>query len=230
TVGRVGPGQQVAIQNYDSGEIYTQQTYDSFKPDFESPEGEILMKGPNLMKGYWKQPEETAKVIDKDGWFHTGDIGMFYQGNLKITDRLKNIIVNAYGKNIYPTQVENVYLKSRKIEQVFIIGDKHEYLTAIIVPSKDELMETFQLKESFFADENVWIEDEKIVDWIKADVHKLSNELAKFERIKGFIVKRNPFSIENGEMTPKQSVKRKVVETKFKSQIDDMYERFGSDE
>ncbi len=230
TVGRVGPGQQVAIQNPDTLEIYTIQTYDNFKPSFESAEGEILMKGPNLMKGYWKQEHETAKVIDSEGWFHTGDIGKFYMGNLKITDRLKNIIVNSFGKNIYPTQVENVYLKSRKIEQIFIIGDKREYLTAIIVPSKDELKEYFNFSESYFTQDEIWINDSEVMDWLKADIQKLGLELAKFERIKGYIIKRNSFSIENGEMTPKQSVKRKVVESKFKKEIDDLYDRTGGGE
>lgn len=230
TVGRVGPGQQVAIQNPESGEIYTIQTYDNFHPDFESPEGEILMKGPNLMKGYWKQPEETAKVIDAEGWFHTGDIGKFYKGNLKITDRLKNIIVNSLGKNIYPTQVENNYLRSDKIEQIFIIGDKREYLTALVVPSKENLKEAFGLKEAFFSDENPWIEDENIINWIKVDLRKLSGDLAKFERVKDFMLKRLPFSIEAGEMTPKQSVKRKVVESKYKNAIDALYARGNADD
>lgn len=75
-------------------------------------------------------------MIDAEGWFHTGDIGKFYKGNLKITDRLKNMLVNAYGKNVYSAPVENTYLKSKRIEQIFLIGDKREYLTAFIVPSQ----------------------------------------------------------------------------------------------
>ncbi len=223
TVGRVGPGQEVAIQNPDTREVYTIQTYDSFRPEYECPEGEILMRGPNLMKGYWNQPEETAKVIDKDGWFHTGDIGKFYLGNLKITDRLKNIIVNSFGKNIFPTQVENAYLQSRLIEQIFIIGDKRDYLTAIIIPSKDELKEAFGKNEAYFASNEKWITEPEIVQWLKAEINKYSSGLAKFEQIKTFIVKRNPFSIDDGEMTPKMSVKRKVVEEKFAEEIDSMY-------
>ncbi len=223
TVGRVGPGQEVAIQNPDTGEMYTLQTYDSFRPEHESPEGERLMRGPNLMKGYWNQPEETAKVIDKDGWFHTGDIGKFQWGNLKITDRLKNIIVNSFGKNIFPTQVENAYLQSRRIEQIFIIGDKRDYLTAIIIPSKDELKEAFGKDEAYFTNDDKWITEPEILNWIKAETNKYAVGLAKFERIKNFIVKRNPFSIDDGEMTPKMSVKRKVVEKKFAEEIDAMY-------
>jgi long-chain acyl-CoA synthetase len=107
TVGRIIPGIEVAIQNVDNKHIYTVQTHESFKEDFESEEGEIIVRGHCVMKGYLNKPEETAVAIDSDGWFHTGDIGRYYKGNLQITDRLKNMLVNAYGKNIYPTPVEN---------------------------------------------------------------------------------------------------------------------------
>jgi len=223
TVGRIIPGIEVAIQNVDTKHIYTIQTYESFKPDFQSEEGEIIVRGHCVMKGYWNKPEETASVIDTDGWFHTGDIGRYYKGNLQITDRLKNMLVNAYGKNIYPTPVENTYLKSPKIEQVFLIGDKREYITAIVVPGRETLQEAFNLKNDFFEKPEVFIEDKEIVDWIGQDLKRLSNELAKFERIKNFKVKRNPFSIEDGEITPTMKAKRKVIEKKYAGPIDEMY-------
>jgi long-chain acyl-CoA synthetase len=175
------------------------------------------------MKGYWRKPEETAAVIDPEGWFHTGDIGRFYRGNLQITDRLKNMLVNAYGKNIYPTPVENTYLKSPKIEQVFLVGDKREYITAILVPSREILQETFNLSDAFFEQPDIFIEDKEINDWLNLDIKKLSNELAKFERIKNFRIKRTPFSIEAGEITPTIKAKRKVIEKKYADAIDEMY-------
>lgn len=223
TVGRIIPGIEVAIQNVDTKQIYTIQTHDTFKEDFESEEGEIIVRGHCVMKGYWNKPEETATVIDTDGWFHTGDIGRYFRGNLQITDRLKNMLVNAYGKNIYPTPVENTYLKSPKIEQLFLIGDKREYLTAIIVPAKEGLQEAFNLGHEFFEKPDVFIDDKEIADWIGQDVKKYSNELAKFERIKNFKVKRNPFSIEDGEITPTMKAKRKVIEKKYAKTIDEMY-------
>lgn len=223
TVGRIIPGIEVAIQNVDTKHIYTIQTHDTFKEDFESEEGEIIVRGHCVMKGYWNKPEETATVIDTDGWFHTGDIGRYFRGNLQITDRLKNMLVNAYGKNIYPTPVENTYLKSPKIEQLFLIGDKREYLTAIIVPAKEGLQEAFNLSHEFFEKPDVFIDDKEIADWIGQDVKKYSNELAKFERIKNFKVKRNPFSIEDGEITPTMKAKRKVIEKKYAKTIDEMY-------
>jgi long-chain acyl-CoA synthetase len=223
TVGRIIPGIEVGIQNYETRQIYTIQTYESFKPDYESPEGEIIVRGHCVMKGYWNKPEETAAAIDSDGWFHTGDIGRYYQGNLQITDRLKNMLVNAYGKNIYPTPVENTYLKSPRIEGVFLVGDKREYVTAIIIPAKETLQETFNLTEDFFNDKDPFINNKEITDWIGQDVRRLSNELAKFERIKNFKVKRNPFSMDEGEITPTLKAKRKVIEKKYAEHIDEMY-------
>ena len=223
TVGRIIPRIEVAIQNVDTKHIYTIQTHESFDPQFQSEEGEIIVRGHCVMKGYWNKPEETASVIDAEGWFHTGDIGRFFKGNLQITDRLKNMLVNAYGKNIYPTPVENTYLKSSKIEQVFLIGDKREYITAIIVPSRETLQETFNLSNEFFEKPDLFIEDKEIVDWIGHDIKRLSNELAKFERIKNFRVKRTPFSLDEGEITPTLKAKRKVIEKKYATAIDHMY-------
>ena len=223
TVGRIIPGIEVAIQDVENKNIISTQTNESFDENFECIEGEIIVRGHCVMKGYWNKPLETAEVIDKDGWFHTGDIGRYYKGNLQITDRIKNMLVNAYGKNIYPTPVENTYLKSPKIEQIFLIGDKREYVTAIVVPSKEVLQETFNLKEEFFQEQDSFIRDQNILEWLNADIRKYSNELAKFERLKSFLVKRNPFSIEEGEITPTLKAKRKVIENKYSEDINDMY-------
>lgn len=223
TVGRIIPRIEVGIQNVDTKHIYTIQTHNNFNPNFQSEEGEIIVRGHCVMKGYWNKPEETANVIDDEGWFHTGDIGRFFKGNLQITDRLKNMLVNAYGKNIYPTPVENTYLKSSRIEQVFLIGDKREYITAIIVPAKEIMQEAFNLTEEFFNRPELFIEDKEIIDWIAQDIKRLSHELAKFERIKNFKVKRNPFSMDEGEITPTMKAKRKVIEKKYATAIDEMY-------
>ena len=223
TVGRVAPRQQVAIQSIETKEILALQTYDSFKPDYKSEEGEILVKGPNVMQGYWNRPEATAEVFDAEGWFHTGDIGKFDRGYLKITDRLKNMLKTSLGKNIYPTQIENVLLRSAKLEQVFIIGDKREHLTAIIHPSMDELKTAFGGRKDYFEVSDPFIQDEEIKKWMQEDVKKLSENLAKFERIKDFIVKREPFSVEAGDMTITLKIKRKVVMEKYADEIDAMY-------
>jgi len=223
TVGRVIPGIEVGIQNVETKEMITIQTHDNFKEDFDCEEGEIVVRGHCVMQGYFNKPAETAEVIDKDNWFHTGDVGRFHKGNLQITDRIKNMIVNAYGKNVYPTPVENIYLKSLRIDQVFLIGDKREYLTAIIIPNVESLKEKFQLTEAFFLKPEVFIEEKEIINWIGEDIKKLSAELSKFERIRNFKVKRTPFSMDEGEITPTMKVKRKVVENKYAESINAMY-------
>jgi len=223
TVGRVLPGIEIGIQNVETQEIYTIQTHESFHPTFESEEGEIIIRGHCIMKGYWNKPEETNHVIDGQGWFHTGDIGRFYKGNLMITDRLKNMLVNAFGKNIYPTPVENTYLKSKRIEQIFLVGDRREYIAAIIVPNQELLKETFQLKNSFFEKDDPFIQDIAIIDWIEHDIKQLSSELAKFERIKTFKVKRTPFSVDTGELTPTLKAKRRVIEKVYATAIEELY-------
>ncbi|NQW43161.1 MAG: long-chain fatty acid--CoA ligase [Bacteroidetes bacterium] len=223
TSGRVAPRQQVAIQNVETKEIITIQSYTSFQPDFESKEGEILCKGPNIMLGYYNNPKETGIVIDAEGWFHSGDIGKFEKGYLKITDRLKNMLKTSLGKNIYPTPIENTYLQSEKIDQIFIIGDKREYLSAIIVPKEDQLKKIFGLNDSFFITEEHMIEDEKIKSWIEQDIKKLSLQMANYCRIKDFVVKRKPFSIEEGEITVTLKQKRKVIETKYHQWIEGLY-------
>ncbi len=223
TVGRIIPGIEVGIQDIETKQIINVQTNDTFAESFECAEGEVIVRGHCVMKGYFNKPAETAEVIDKDKWFHTGDIGRFYKGNLQITDRLKNMIVNAYGKNVYPTPVENIYLKSPKIDQLFLIGDKREYITAIIIPNQETLQETFKLTDSFFKEAGDFIENQEIKEWFEKDIKKISNELAKFERIKNFKIKRNPFSIDEGEITPTMKVKRRIVEQKYAEAINAMY-------
>jgi long-chain acyl-CoA synthetase len=223
TVGRVIPGIEVGIQDVETKQILNIQTHETFSEDFKCPEGEVIVRGHCVMQGYFNKPAETAEAIDKDCWFHTGDIGRFYKGNLQITDRLKNMIVNAYGKNVYPTPVENIYLKSLKIEQIFLIGDKREYLTAIVIPNRESLQEQFKLPESYFLQPETFIEDDEILEWVGQDIKKFSNELAKFERIKNFKLKRNPFSMEEGEITPTMKAKRKVIEKKYAEPINEMY-------
>ncbi len=223
TVGRVAPRQYVAIQDIESKEILTVQHYDSFNPTFASEEGEILIKGPNVMKGYYQKKEETDNVFDADGWFHTGDIGRFEKGYLKITDRLKNMLKTSLGKNIYPTQIENVYLKSDRVDQVFIIGDKREYLTAIVVPSVETLEEENKDKAALLSGDGVFIEDEWIKNWLLEHMKESAKSLAKFERVKEILIKKEPFSIENGDMTITLKVKRKVVLEKYAKEIEALY-------
>lgn len=222
TVGRIAPSQQVALENIETGEIITTQTYDSFNENFESEEGEILCKGPNIMQGYFNKPKETQEVFDSNGWFHTGDIGKFEKGYLKITDRKKNMLKTSLGKNIYPTPIENAYLKSEFIEQIFLIGDRKEYVTAFIVPSQP-FLEKYNIFNEDDAISKPWIEHPRASEEIALELKKHGAELAKFEKIKKFALKSCLFSLENGEMTPTQKIKRKVVIEKHQSKIEELY-------
>ena len=166
-------------------------------------DGEILVKGENVMLGYWNKKEETDKVI-VNGWLHTGDIGEIdpEDGYLKITDRKKDIIVSAGGDNISPAKIENMITNEPEIDQCMVYGDKKNYLVALVVPSKDFLHEK-----------------EKINNVIE----KINKKLTLLEKIKKIQLIDENFSIENGLMTPTMKVKRKKVTEKYKNQLENLY-------
>jgi len=163
-------------------------------------DGEILIKGENVMLGYWNQKEETEKVV-KEGWLHTGDIGEFDQNNyLKITDRKKDIIVNLGGDNISPSKVENILCLNELIKQAFVYGDKKNYLVAAIVTNK-----------------------EKNKDEIKLIIEDINKNLTLNEKIKKFILIYEEFTIENGMLTPTLKLKRKEIIKNYKQQLENLY-------
>ena len=163
-------------------------------------DGEILIKGENVMLGYWNQKEETAKII-KEGWLHTGDIGELDQNNyLKITDRKKDIIVNLGGDNISPSKIENILCLNQLIKQSFVYGDKKNYLVAIIVCGEE-------------------IKKEKI----KPVIENINNNLTLIEKIKNFIIVHDEFTIDNGMLTPTLKLKRKEIIKNYLKQIENLY-------
>ena len=163
-------------------------------------DGEILIKGENVMLGYWNQKEETEKVV-KDGWLHTGDIGEFDQNNyLKITDRKKDIIVNLGGDNISPSKIENILCLNKFIKQSIVYGDKKNYLVAIIVTDKE-------------------INKDKI----KIIIKNINKHLTLIEKIKKFILINKEFTIENGMLTPTLKLKRKEIIKNYKQQLESLY-------
>ena len=166
-------------------------------------DGEILVKGENVMLGYWNKKEETDKVII-NGWLHTGDIGEIdpKDGYLKITDRKKDIIVSAGGDNISPAKIENMITNEPEVDQCMVYGDKKNYIVALIVPNKDFLNQK-----------------EKIQDVIE----KINKKLTLLEKIKKIQLIDESFSIENGLMTPTMKVKRKKVTEKYKNQLEKLY-------
>ena len=189
-------------------------------------DGEILAKGPNIMRGYHNLPEETAAAIDDEGWFHTGDIGEIDEdGFLRITDRKKEIIVNAYGKNIAPAPIENQLKLSRFIEQAVVIGDKRKFLSAVLVPDFEALT-NWATKEGLpTEDRTALLADPKTKALYEGEIKAINADLAKYEMIRAFELLPEEFSIEGGELTPTQKVKRRIVATKYASVIDGIYER-----
>ena len=163
-------------------------------------DGEILIKGENVMLGYWNLEEETKNVI-RDGWLHTGDIGEFDQNKyLKITDRKKDIIVNLGGDNISPSKIENILCLNEFVKQSFVYGDKKNYLVAIIVAEKE-------------------INKEKI----KLIIENTNKSLTLIEKIKKFVLIYEEFTIENGMLTPTLKLKRKEIIKNYKQQLENLY-------
>ena len=188
-------------------------------------DGEILSRGPNTMKGYWNKPEATEESLDADGWFHTGDIGELDDDRfLKITDRKKEIIVNAYGKNVAPAPIENALKASRFINQVVVIGDRRKFLTALIVPDVDAVGAWGADRGVDASDPEALAESEQVRELIGDEVSKINERLAHYEEIVHWDLLPHELTIEGGELTPTQKVKRRVVDEKYGDRIDRMYE------
>jgi long-chain acyl-CoA synthetase len=189
-------------------------------------DGEILAKGPNVMVGYWNDNVATQEAIDSEGWLHTGDIGvMTEKGNLKITDRKKNIFVSSGGKNIAPQPIENLLARSRYIEHAVLIGDNRDYVTALLTLEWEQVKKLAGEFDISFEDEQELISNKKIMQHIKSDIDFYQKDLAKFERVRRFQILSQPFSVENGELSPKMSLKRHVIEQKYQKLINDMYKQ-----
>lgn len=189
-------------------------------------DGEILLNGPNRMLGYYKNEEETASALDKDGWFHTGDIGYIdEEGYLKITDRKKNLIVTAGGKNIAPSAVEREITSSKYIDQAVVIGDRRKYLVAILVPNLEFFKKWGKQQDPplEFADYEDIVKSKDVETLIRQELDIHQQGLARYEQIKYFFIAPEPFSIEGGELTASLKIKRNEVLRKYASEIEELY-------
>ena len=187
-------------------------------------DGEILTRGPHVMKGYFNKPEATAEVIDEEGWFHTGDIGEIdADGYLRITDRKKEIIVNAYGKNVAPAPIENALKSSRYVSQAVVIGDRRKFLAALLVPDVEALSAWAKGQGIAAAGAESLIEDHRVRELIAAEVAAVNEELASYERIVAWELLPEEFTLEGGELTPTQKIKRRVIHEKYGDRIERMY-------
>jgi long-chain acyl-CoA synthetase len=179
-------------------------------------DGEILVQGPTVMRGYWNNPEATAEVIDADHWFHTGDIGQIdADGCLKITDRKKDIIVLANGKKVAPQPIETLLKRSPLLAEVVLLGDNAGTVGALVVPNFDLLKAWAKEQGSDAKKPEELAADPAARKYVKSEIDKLSKELADFEKIKRIALVPHPFTQDSGELTPTLKVKRKVVAEKY---------------
>jgi len=193
-----------------------------------APDGEILSRGPHIMLGYFNNPDATKEAIDAQGWFHTGDIGELQDGFLKITDRKKDIIVTAGGKNIAPQPIENLLKANKYVSQAVMIGDKRKFPIVLVVPNWDQL-------EGWAGRQNiVWTSRAELLKMptinakMEKEVAKQLVGLAHFETPKKVALLEHDFSVERGELTPTLKVKRRVVDKTYKAMIDGLYEEVAS--
>lgn len=202
TVGRVLPGVEVKI-----GE-----------------DGEILTRGPNLMKGYYQLPEETARAIDPDGWFHTGDVGEIdSDGFLKVTDRLKDLIVTAGGKNISPQPIEALLRSSNLFSNVLMLGDKRRFPIMIMVPNYETLKPWITAENLSGLSRQELVNKAEFKEYLEREALKHLRSLAHFEIPKKFLILPMDFSLDREEITPKLSIRRKVIEARYHDQIEALY-------
>ncbi|SKB39074.1 long-chain acyl-CoA synthetase [Salegentibacter holothuriorum] len=184
---------------------------------------EILVKGPGVMKGYYKKPEATAQAF-KNGWFCTGDAGKIdKKGNLVITDRIKDLMKTSGGKYIAPQKLESALINDSFIEQIAVIGDQQKYVTALAVPSFENLKKYALEHKISFDNVEELIHHNQIKDLFEKRFEELQKEFSKFEKIKKFTLLPKEFSIETGEITATLKLKRKVIQKKYKALIDKMY-------
>ncbi len=186
--------------------------------------GELLVRGPNVFMGYLNQPEKTAETIDADGWLHTGDVGVLGDnGYYRITDRMKDIIITAGGKNITPSEWENELKFSPYVTDAVVIGDKRPYLTAIVMIDQDNVERYAQDRDIPFGNYSSLTRAPEIQELIQADIDRVNQKFARVEQIKKFFLLETRLTAEDEELTPTMKLKRKLVEKKYAERIDALY-------
>ncbi len=188
-----------------------------------APDGEILSRGPHIMLGYYNNPDATREAIDADGWFHTGDIGELRDGFLRITDRKKDIIVTAGGKNIAPQPIENRLKTNPFISQAVMLGDKRKFPSVLVVPNYDQLVPWAASQGITTSTHPELLARPAVQQKMEAEVRSSLVGLASFEMPKKVALIEQDFSVERGELTPTLKVKRRVIDTTYKAMIDQLY-------
>jgi long-chain acyl-CoA synthetase len=186
-------------------------------------DSEILVRGPNVMLGYYNKPAETAEVIDSDGWFHTGDLGSRdADGFLSITGRKKDIIVLANGKNVAPVPIEEQLKTSPYIAEAVLFGDEQDVITALIVPQFERLREWAKMQGLLVQSDAELVALPEVKQLIKQEIDRLTSHLAEFEKVRRFTLLDHPFSIETGELTPTLKVRRHFIKQRYAKELEAM--------
>lgn len=188
-------------------------------------DGEILCKGPNVTQGYYKNPEATAELIDEQGFLHTGDIGeLTPEGYLRITDRKKEIFKTAGGKYVAPQVLENKFMESTLIAQVMVVGENRRFPAALIVPAFDALKAWCEIKEIPFTDRASILQHPQVLDKYQREMDRLNAGFGQWEKVKKFTLLPKEWTIDDGELTPKLSLKRKAIMARHMQEIESLYQ------
>jgi len=229
TVGHVLPGVSVAIQELDGDATLTGVVNGNEYPtSTTTEEGEILVKGPNVMEGYWERPEQTRSVFDADGWLHSGDVGRFEEGYLRITDRIKHMIVSQGGKNIYPGPIEETFKTQGWVDQMIVIGEDRPFLTALVVPDFDSIRlqaRDQDVEEDAYSDDEL-LELDVVRDLFQQVFSEYNRDAAAHEKIRNFRLLADPFTVEDGSLTPTLKLRRRIITERHDDLIDEMYDEF----
>lgn len=191
-----------------------------------APDGEILLRGPNIFKGYYRDPEATAEAVESDGWFHTGDIGQIdEEGFLTITDRKKDLIVTSGGKKIAPQMVENLLKTDPLISQVMVIGDGQPHLMALITLNREELFQWAKRAGLKFESPEELLSHPSVSSLVRERIRQKNRQLAPYEAVRSFRILPEEFSVERGELTPSLKLRRQKVVDRYRDLIEEMYHR-----
>jgi long-chain acyl-CoA synthetase len=187
-------------------------------------DGEILVKGPNVMMGYYNKPDITAEVIDAEGWFHTGDIGQMVEGQyLKITDRKKEIFKTSGGKYIAPQNMENTFKMSRFIEQIMIIGEGEKHPAAFIQPDFVNLRSWCEIKDIPYSSDSEMIKNERIIARFQKEIDRINEPFGNWEKVKKFALTPEVWSVELGHVTPTLKLRRKAIMARYADLYQNIY-------
>jgi long-chain acyl-CoA synthetase len=186
-------------------------------------DGEILAKGPNIMKGYYKDPVQTSEVIDADGWLHTGDIGEMDDGFLKITDRKKEMFKLSNGKYIAPQQIENKLKESFYIQQTMVVGENQKYPSALIIPNYNALVEWARKQKIYFQHQADLVKMPEIIKHFEEEIRKLNQKLNSSEQIKKVALIADEWTPNTGELTSTLKLRRKKIMEKYHDIVASLY-------